>query len=98
MTFFFLKETCVYVLIFLILIHTLSLISSFVFHINNKKKGCKRFIYVSKHQCGFVTWNSSVPNYNYTVNNAPNTMDIVAAFTSSARKYGVGYGFYYSML
>jgi alpha-L-fucosidase len=22
------------------------------------KMGCKRFIYVAKHGCGFVTWNS----------------------------------------
>jgi len=58
--------------------------------------GCKRFVYVAKHGCGFITWHSAVKNYPYTVLNSPNGTDIVASFVASAKKYGVGYGFYYT--
>lgn len=64
--------------------------------VNGIKMGCRRFVYVAKHNCGFVTWNSKVPNYPYTVSNAPNKTDVVANFVASAKKYNVGYGFYYS--
>lgn len=62
-----------------------------------KAMGCKRFVYVAKHGCGFVAWNSSVAGYDYTVAHAKNTTDVVQQFVASARKFGVGYGFYYSV-
>ena len=63
--------------------------------------GCKRFIYVAKHGCGFAAWpsaatiNGSV--YPYSVRFAPNTTDIVSAFAASVRRVGLGLGFYYSV-
>lgn len=60
------------------------------------KMGCKRFIYVAKHSCGFVTWKSSVSNYPYTIAQTKNHTDVVSQFVASAQKAGVGYGFYYS--
>ena len=63
--------------------------------------GCARFIYVAKHGCGFCTWPSKAQvlgaTYPYSVAFAPNTTDVVSAFVASARKRGVGYGFYYSV-
>ena len=63
--------------------------------------GCKRFVYVAKHGCGFATWpsNATVNNqrYPYSVAFAPNTTDVVSSFVASAKKAGVGYGFYYSV-
>lgn len=65
--------------------------------------GCSRFIYTAKHGCGFLGWNSSAPGspipYTYSTAYAPNGrgIDVVASFVKSARKYGVGAGFYYSV-
>lgn len=63
--------------------------------------GCKRFIYVAKHGCGFCTWPSKAQilgsTYPYSVAFAPNKTDVVSAFVASAKKRGVGYGFYYSV-
>ncbi len=58
--------------------------------------GGTRIIYVAKHGCGFAAWNSSVAGYAYMAGNAPLPVDVVAAFVASARKAGLGVGFYYS--
>jgi hypothetical protein len=58
--------------------------------------GGSRIIYVAKHGCGFAAWNSSVPGYPYAARYAPMPVDVVAAFVESARKAGLGVGFYYS--
>ena len=58
--------------------------------------GGSRIIYVAKHGCGFAAWNSSVQGYPYSAQNAPMPVDAVAAFVASARKAGLGVGFYYS--
>uniref|UniRef100_A0A0G4I4K0 alpha-L-fucosidase n=1 Tax=Chromera velia CCMP2878 TaxID=1169474 RepID=A0A0G4I4K0_9ALVE len=57
--------------------------------------GCKRFVLTAKHGCGFLLWDSKT-EYPYTVANAANTTDVVSEFVKSAKKFGVGYGFYYS--
>ena len=46
-------------------------------------------IYVAKHGCGFAAWKSKVA-YNYSVTNAPDQTDVVAAFVKSARAGGIG--------
>jgi hypothetical protein len=60
-----------------------------------KAMGGTRMIYVAKHGCGFAAWKSEVA-YNYSVANAPDQTDVVAAFVESARRGGIGVGFYYS--
>ena len=52
-------------------------------------------IYVAKHGCGFAAWRSKTA-YNYSVTQAPDQTDVVAAFVKSARAAGLGVGFYYS--
>lgn len=63
--------------------------------------GCKRLVYVAKHGCGFATWPSNATllgeRYPYSVAFAPNTTDVVSEFVASAKRAGVGYGFYYSV-
>jgi alpha-L-fucosidase len=60
-----------------------------------KAMGGSRIILTAKHNCGFIPWHSSaVPNYTYTV--AESQPDVVAAFVASARRAGLGVGFYYS--
>lgn len=60
--------------------------------------GATRFIYVAKHGCGFLAWNSST-DYPYSAakSKSPNA-DVVGRFVESAKKAGVGYGFYYSVV
>lgn len=58
--------------------------------------GCKRFVYVAKHGCGFAAWNSTLDTYPYSANKAPHPVDVVRPFVASAQAAGVGYGFYYS--
>lgn len=63
--------------------------------------GCKRFVYVAKHGCGFTTWPSTAlvrgVRYPYSIAFAPNTTDVVGAFVASAKKAGTPFGFYYSL-
>ena len=62
--------------------------------------GCKYFIYVAKHVCGFLAWNSTVataPAYNYSTLSSSTPIDATAAFIASAKRYGVGFGMYYSV-
>jgi alpha-L-fucosidase len=49
------------------------------------------------HQCGFALWNTSLANYTYGISYTQGQIDIVSRFAQSARKYKVGYGFYYQM-
>ena len=60
-----------------------------------KAMGGTRMIYVAKHGCGFAAWKSKT-TYNYSVTQAPDQIDVVAAFVKSARAAGLGVGFYYS--
>ncbi|ATY67468.1 glycoside hydrolase family 29 [Cordyceps militaris] len=63
---------------------------------------------VAKHNCGFATWPTQVRfedlagdtvAYNYTVAQSPvNGRDVVGEFVRSASKYGLGHGFYYSVV
>ena len=62
--------------------------------------GCRYFVYVAKHVCGFLAWNSTVstlPPYAYSTLDSPTPVDAVAAFIASAEKFGVGWGMYYSV-
>lgn len=68
--------------------------------------GAKYATLVAKHNCGFTTWPSAISfetrdnttsRYNYTVADSPvNGTDVVQQFSESAKKYGLGHGFYYS--
>ncbi|KAJ0120961.1 Alpha-L-fucosidase 1 [Diaporthe amygdali] len=68
--------------------------------------GAKYATLVAKHNCGFTTWPSAVSfetrdnttsRYNYTVADSPvSGTDVVQQFSESAKKYGLGHGFYYS--
>lgn len=63
--------------------------------------GCKRFVYVAKHGCGFATWPSNATlqgqRYPYSVAFAPNTTNVVQSFVDSCRKASMPFGFYYSV-
>ena len=60
--------------------------------------GCNYFIFVAKHVCGFLSWNStSAAGYNYSSAYSSTPVDAVAAFRASGRKKGVPTGFYYSV-
>jgi len=52
--------------------------------------GCRRFIYVAKHGCGFAAWPSNATilgeRYPYSVAFAPNTTDVVSTFVDSCRR------------
>lgn len=73
-----------------------------------KALGGKYATLVAKHNCGFNLWpsqvtfenrdNQTVP-YNYTIADSPkHGMDLVRNFVESTEKYGVGHGFYYSVV
>lgn len=63
---------------------------------------------VAKHNCGFTTWPSRVTfpdrenqtvQYNYTIAQSPvRGQNVVKSFVDSAQKYGIGRGFYYSVV
>jgi alpha-L-fucosidase len=60
--------------------------------------GCTYFIFVAKHVCGFLSWNStSAAGYDYSSAYSSTPVDAVAAFRASAKKYSVPIGFYYSV-
>jgi alpha-L-fucosidase len=62
--------------------------------------GCQYFVYVAKHVCGFLAWNSTVvtqPAYAYSTLTSSTPIDATSAFIASAQKYGVGFGMYYSV-
>ena len=70
--------------------------------------GAKYATLVAKHNCGFTTWPSNVTfqtadnetiKYNYTIAQSPvRGENVVKSFVDSAEKYGVGHGFYYSVV
>lgn len=70
--------------------------------------GGKYATLVAKHNCGFTTWPSQVNittrnnetfPYNYTIAQSPVHGDnVVQSFISSANKYNIGPGFYYSVV
>lgn len=70
--------------------------------------GAKYATLVAKHNCGFTLWPSQVNfdtrsgdeiEYNYTIAQSPvSGENVVEMFVNSAQKYGVGHGFYYSVV
>ena len=70
--------------------------------------GARYATLVAKHNCGFTTWPSRVTfptrdgqtvHYNYTIAQSPvRGENVVEMFVESANKYGVGHGFYYSVV
>jgi hypothetical protein len=62
--------------------------------------GCAIHILVSKHMCGFVSWNSTAGEdigYNYSSAYASSPVDVVDAFVRSARAMQQPIGLYYSL-
>ena len=63
--------------------------------------GGVRIVYVAKHGCGFTAWRSNVSLYGYAygvqASSYPN-IDVAALLVASAKKRGIGYGFYYSVV
>ncbi len=57
--------------------------------------GMKYIVLVTKHHDGFCLWPSS--HSNYTISRSQFNRDIVAALVSSARKYDLKVGFYFSL-
>lgn len=63
--------------------------------------GGVRIVYVAKHGCGFTAWRSNVSLYGYAYgikDTAFPDVDVAALFVASAKKKGMGYGFYYSVV
>jgi hypothetical protein len=71
--------------------------------------GAKHATMVVKHNCGFASWPSKVTfptrdsdrkvGYNYTTADSPlHGLDVPKSFVNSAKAYGVGHGFYYSVV
>ncbi|KAK2595478.1 hypothetical protein QQS21_006818 [Conoideocrella luteorostrata] len=71
--------------------------------------GAKYATMVVKHNCGFASWPSKVTfptkdgnkkvHYNYTTTDSPvHEKDIAKSFVDSASAYGIGHGFYYSVV
>ena len=70
--------------------------------------GAKYATLVAKHNCGFTLWPSQVNfdtrngdeiGYNYTIAQSPvGGENVVGMFVTSAEKYGIGHGFYYSVV
>lgn len=64
--------------------------------------GGVRIVYVAKHGCGFTAWKSEVSLYGvdaYSVAASPfPDVDVAANLVASAKKRGIGYGFYYSVV
>ena len=70
--------------------------------------GAKYATLVAKHNCGFTLWPSEVTfptrenetiHYNYTIAQSPvRGQNIVREFVDSAEQYGIGHGFYYSVV
>lgn len=58
-----------------------------------KEAGIKYAVLTTKHVAGHCLWPSK--HTNYTVANSSNTTDVVGAFVTACRKYGIKPGFYY---
>lgn len=60
-----------------------------------KEAGMKYVVITTKHHDGFALWPSKYSDY--TVANTPFKKDILSMLATSARKYGLKLGFYYSI-
>ena len=63
--------------------------------------GGVRIVYVAKHGCGFTAWKSNVSLYGYAygvANSSYPDVDVVSLLVASAKRRGIGYGFYYSVV
>ena len=67
--------------------------------------GANIAVLTAKHGCGFCLWptkskfsDSSPYNYSVGIEGAAIQRDILRMFVESAEKYGVGHGFYYSIM
>jgi alpha-L-fucosidase len=58
--------------------------------------GARYAVLTVKHMSGFCLWDSTA--YDYDVAASGNTTDVVAAFVSACREYGLRHGFYYCIL
>ena len=61
-----------------------------------KKAGCKYMVMTTRHHEGFSLWDSKVNPYN-SVNYGPHR-DIVREFVDACREFGLGIGFYTSVM
>lgn len=57
--------------------------------------GFRYVLLVTKHHDGFCLWDSAVTDYD--VASSGNTTDVVKAVSDACRKYGIGFGIYYSL-
>lgn len=58
--------------------------------------GAKYAVLTAKHMSGFCLWDSE--GYDYDVAASRNKTDVVAAFMSACKEYGIAPGFYYCIL
>ena len=58
--------------------------------------GAKYAVLVAKYMSGFCLWDSA--GYDYDVAASGNTTDVVAAFVTACREFGIQPGFYYCIL
>jgi len=58
--------------------------------------GARYAVLTAKHMCGFCLWDSE--EYDYDVAASGNKTDVVAAFMSACKEFGVQPGFYYCIL
>ncbi|WP_447641676.1 MULTISPECIES: alpha-L-fucosidase [Chitinophagaceae] len=61
-----------------------------------KKAGMKYIVITSKHHDGFAMYHSKVSNYNI-VERTPYAHDPMADIVKACRRYGIKFGFYYSL-
>lgn len=62
-----------------------------------KEAGMKYMVLTTRHHEGFSLWDSKANPYN-VVNCCPKGFDIVKEFVTSCREYGLGIGFYFSLM
>lgn len=58
--------------------------------------GARYAVLTAKHMSGFCLWDSA--GYDYDVAASQNKTDVVAAFVSACKEYGLRHGFYYCIL
>ncbi|HSB76647.1 MAG TPA: alpha-L-fucosidase, partial [Terriglobales bacterium] len=58
--------------------------------------GARYAVLTAKHMSGFCLWDAK--DYDYDVAASGNKTDVVAAFVSACREYGLRHGFYYCIL
>jgi alpha-L-fucosidase len=62
-----------------------------------KEAGMKYMVLTTRHHEGFSLWNSKTNPYN-TVNCCPGGLDVVKEYVESCREFGLGIGFYFSLM